>query len=108
MTRTRRPRWTGWAPRAARPSSPSTRTRSSPAWPPVAPDNTTTPRLGRETMGSTSKGHIAIIGAGPAGMATALAGHRAGFAVSILERYPEIKPAGNILNLWPPPQKVLG
>lgn len=59
-------------------------------------------------MGSTSKGHIAIIGAGPAGMATALAGHRAGFAVSILERYPEIKPAGNILNLWPPPQKVLG
>jgi 6-hydroxynicotinate 3-monooxygenase len=59
-------------------------------------------------MGRSSKGRIAIVGAGPAGMATALAGLRAGFDVTILERYPEVTPAGNILNLWPPPQKVLG
>lgn len=56
---------------------------------------------------TTSRGQIAIVGAGPAGMATALAAIRAGFATTILERYPEVKPAGNILNLWPPPQKVL-
>jgi 6-hydroxynicotinate 3-monooxygenase len=52
-------------------------------------------------------GHIAIIGAGPGGMAAALAAHRVGFKVSLFERYREIKAAGNILNLWPPPQKVL-
>jgi 6-hydroxynicotinate 3-monooxygenase len=52
-------------------------------------------------------GRIAIVGAGPAGMAAALAAHRAGFEVALYERYPEIKAAGNILNLWPPPQKVL-
>jgi 2-polyprenyl-6-methoxyphenol hydroxylase-like FAD-dependent oxidoreductase len=57
---------------------------------------------------TSSKGRIAIVGAGPAGMATALAGHRAGFGVTIYERSAEIRPAGNILNLWPPPQKVLG
>ena len=55
----------------------------------------------------TSKGRIAIVGAGPGGMATALAAHRAGFEVSLYERYSEVKAAGNILNLWPPPQKVL-
>lgn len=57
---------------------------------------------------SSSKGRIAIVGAGPAGMATALAGHRAGFEVTIYERSSELRPAGNILNLWPPPQRVLG
>ena len=55
-----------------------------------------------------SRGRIAIVGAGPAGMATALAAIRAGFTATIFERYAEVKPAGNILNLWPPPQKVLG
>ena len=50
-------------------------------------------------------GHIAIIGAGPGGMAAALAAHRVGFKVSLFERYREIKAGGNILNLWPPPQK---
>ncbi len=40
-------------------------------------------------------------------MATALAARRAGLDVTIYERYPEVKAAGNILNLWPPPQKVL-
>jgi 2-polyprenyl-6-methoxyphenol hydroxylase-like FAD-dependent oxidoreductase len=40
-------------------------------------------------------------------MAAALACHRAGFETRLYERYPEIRPAGNILNLWPPPQKVL-
>lgn len=53
------------------------------------------------------RGRIAIIGAGPAGMAAALAAHRVGFEVALYERYPEVKAAGNILNLWPPPQKVL-
>src|SRR3954464_4297992 len=46
-------------------------------------------------------------GAGPGGMAAALAAHRSGFDVALYERYPEIKAAGNILNLWPPPQKIL-
>ena len=54
-----------------------------------------------------SKGSIAVAGSGPAGMATALAAHRAGLEVTIYERYPEVRAAGNILNLWPPPQKVL-
>jgi len=40
-------------------------------------------------------------------MATGLALHRIGFDVTIYERAREIKAAGNILNLWPPPQKVL-
>jgi len=54
-----------------------------------------------------SRGRIAVIGAGPGGMATALAARRFGFEVALYERYPEIKASGNILNLWPPPQKVL-
>jgi 2-polyprenyl-6-methoxyphenol hydroxylase-like FAD-dependent oxidoreductase len=40
-------------------------------------------------------------------MAAALSLHRVGFDVALYERYDEIKAAGNILNLWPPPQKVL-
>ena len=40
-------------------------------------------------------------------MAAALAAHRLGFEVGLYERYHEIRAAGNILNLWPPPQKVL-
>ena len=54
-----------------------------------------------------TKGRIAIIGAGPGGMATALAAHKRGFEVELYERYAEVKAVGNILNLWPPPQKVL-
>ena len=75
-----------------------------------APDRlSATARSREETMGTVcSRGRIAIVGAGPAGMATALAATRAGFTATILERHPEVKPAGNILNLWPPPQKVLG
>lgn len=53
------------------------------------------------------KGRIAIIGAGPGGMATALACIRLGFEAKIYERSSEVRAAGNILNLWPPPQKVL-
>ncbi len=55
----------------------------------------------------TSRGRVAIVGAGPAGMACALALRKCGFEVALYERYPEIKAAGNILNLWPPPQKIL-
>ncbi len=55
----------------------------------------------------STRGHIAIVGAGPGGMAAALAHHRLGYDVALYERYSEIKAAGNILNLWPPPQKVL-
>jgi 2-polyprenyl-6-methoxyphenol hydroxylase-like FAD-dependent oxidoreductase len=46
---------------------------------------------------------VAVIGAGPAGMAAALSLHQAGHEVMLLERYPQARPAGNILNLWPPP-----
>ncbi len=53
------------------------------------------------------KGRIAIIGAGPGGMAAALAAIRVGFDVQLFERATEVRAAGNILNLWPPPQKVL-
>jgi 2-polyprenyl-6-methoxyphenol hydroxylase-like FAD-dependent oxidoreductase len=53
------------------------------------------------------QGLVAIVGAGPAGMATALSVHQAGHKVLLLERYPQARPAGNILNLWPPPIKAL-
>ena len=56
---------------------------------------------------TNAKGRIAIIGAGPGGMAAALAAIRIGFDVAVFERASEIKAAGNILNLWPPPQKIL-
>lgn len=56
----------------------------------------------------TRVGKIAVVGAGPGGMATALAAIRRGFEVKLFERFPEVKAAGNILNLWPPPQKILG
>ncbi|MQY27292.1 FAD-dependent oxidoreductase [Nocardia aurantia] len=54
------------------------------------------------------RGRVAVVGAGPAGMATALSVHQAGHDVVLLERYPRARPAGNILNLWPPPIKALG
>ncbi|WP_110554903.1 FAD-dependent oxidoreductase [Actinocorallia populi] len=59
-------------------------------------------------MASTPRGRVAVIGAGPAGMATALSVHQAGHEVVLLERYPRARAAGNILNLWPPPIKALG
>lgn len=60
------------------------------------------------TTRSRSRGKVAVIGAGPAGMAAALSIHQAGHEVVLIERYPEARPAGNILNLWPPPIKALG
>ncbi|WP_225636619.1 FAD-dependent oxidoreductase [Streptomyces solaniscabiei] len=54
------------------------------------------------------RGRVAIIGAGPAGMAAALSVHQAGHDVALFERYPQARPAGNILNLWPAPIKALG
>ena len=54
------------------------------------------------------RGRVVVIGAGPAGMATALSVHQAGHDVILLERYHQARPAGNILNLWPPPIKALG
>lgn len=59
-------------------------------------------------MATTRRGRVAVIGAGPAGMATALSVHQAGHEVVLLERYPQARAAGNILNLWPPPIKALG
>lgn len=50
---------------------------------------------------------IAVIGAGPGGIATALALIKVGIPVRIYERYSEPRPAGNILNLWPPAVKAL-
>ena len=57
---------------------------------------------------STSRGRVAVLGAGPAGMAAALGALKAGHDVVVYERYREARPAGNILNLWPPPLKALG
>src|SRR5215210_3830142 len=53
------------------------------------------------------RGRVAVLGAGPAGMAAALGALRAGHDVVVYERYREARPAGNILNLWPPPIKAL-
>jgi len=50
---------------------------------------------------------IVVLGGGPAGMAAALGLTKAGHSAVIYERYPEARPAGNILNLWPPPIKAL-
>ena len=50
---------------------------------------------------------IVVIGSGPAGMAAALALNTVGHRPILLERYPQARPAGNILNLWPPPIKAL-
>ncbi len=55
---------------------------------------------------ASRRGRVAVIGAG-AGMAAALSVHQAGHDVILLERYPQARPAGNILNLWPPPVKAL-
>jgi 2-polyprenyl-6-methoxyphenol hydroxylase-like FAD-dependent oxidoreductase len=40
-------------------------------------------------------------------MASALGLQRAGFDVALYERNQEVKPEGNVLNLWPPPQRAL-
>jgi 2-polyprenyl-6-methoxyphenol hydroxylase-like FAD-dependent oxidoreductase len=56
----------------------------------------------------TLRGRVAVLGAGPAGMAAALGALKAGHDVVVYERYREARPAGNILNLWPPPLKALG
>lgn len=48
-----------------------------------------------------------IVRAGPAGLAAALALAKIGWKVRVFERYPEVRAAGNILNLWPAPQKAL-
>lgn len=50
---------------------------------------------------------IAVLGAGPAGMATALGLLKAGHKVVVYERYAYARPAGSLLNLWPPPIKAL-
>ncbi|MEU6805066.1 FAD-dependent oxidoreductase [Streptomyces neyagawaensis] len=56
---------------------------------------------------NNSGGSVAVLGAGPAGMAAALSIAQAGHEVTLYERYREARPAGNILNLWPPPLKAL-
>jgi 2-polyprenyl-6-methoxyphenol hydroxylase-like FAD-dependent oxidoreductase len=56
----------------------------------------------------TKQGRIVVLGAGPAGMAAAIALSQTDNEVILLERYAEARPAGNILNLWPPPIKALG
>src|SRR3954470_19722464 len=61
----------------------------------------------RQAMSAPTAEPIIILGAGPAGMASAPPPHTAAQPVVLLERYPEARPAGNILNLWPPPIKAL-
>jgi len=58
-------------------------------------------------MPNNPGGRVAVLGAGPAGMAAALSIAQAGHEVVVYERYREARPAGNILNLWPPPLKAL-
>jgi 2-polyprenyl-6-methoxyphenol hydroxylase-like FAD-dependent oxidoreductase len=58
-------------------------------------------------MQNNPGGRVAVLGAGPAGMAAALSIAQAGHEVVVYERYREARPAGNILNLWPPPLKAL-
>ena len=53
-------------------------------------------------MNNNSTEPVAVIGAGPAGIATALALHAVGIPVQLYERYAEPRAAGNIVNLWPP------
>ncbi|MCP9210365.1 FAD-dependent oxidoreductase [Streptomyces sp. NEAU-Y11] len=60
------------------------------------------------TPSAPAPGRVAIIGAGPAGMAAALSVHQAGHQVTLFERNSQARPAGNILNLWPAPIKALG
>jgi 2-polyprenyl-6-methoxyphenol hydroxylase-like FAD-dependent oxidoreductase len=52
-------------------------------------------------------GNVAIVGAGPGGLAATLALTQAGHTVTVYEKNPEVRSSGNILNLWPPPLKVL-
>jgi 2-polyprenyl-6-methoxyphenol hydroxylase-like FAD-dependent oxidoreductase len=40
-------------------------------------------------------------------MSAAISLLQAGHDVTLFERHPQVKPAGNILNLWPPPVKAL-
>jgi 2-polyprenyl-6-methoxyphenol hydroxylase-like FAD-dependent oxidoreductase len=49
----------------------------------------------------------AVIGAGIGGLATALALHRAGWKVSVRERWPEVVGVGTALGLWPEAQQAL-
>jgi 2-polyprenyl-6-methoxyphenol hydroxylase-like FAD-dependent oxidoreductase len=63
--------------------------------------------LKEEVLLMATSNPIAILGCGPAGMATALSLLAVGHDVRIYERYPEARPAGNILNLWPPPIRAL-
>ncbi|WP_308404383.1 NAD(P)/FAD-dependent oxidoreductase [Streptomyces sp. ATCC 21386] len=60
-----------------------------------------------EALSNTPVSRVAVLGAGPAGMAAALSIAQAGHDVTVYERYREARPAGNILNLWPPPVKAL-
>jgi 2-polyprenyl-6-methoxyphenol hydroxylase-like FAD-dependent oxidoreductase len=55
----------------------------------------------------TTQGRVVVIGAGPAGMAAALSLVQTEHEVILIERYKEARPAGNILNLWPPPIQAL-
>ena len=63
--------------------------------------------MSADPVAPVARGRIAVLGAGPAGMAAALSVAQCGHDVALFERYREARPAGNILNLWPPPLKAL-
>lgn len=51
-------------------------------------------------MRSERRPTAAIVGAGIAGLAAAIALHQAGYAVEVFDRAPQLKPAGGALSLW--------
>src|SRR3954447_26704826 len=60
------------------------------------------------TLSSPSRrGRVAVLGAGPAGMAAPLGAIRAGHDAVVHERYRAARPPGTILSRWPPPLKAL-
>ncbi|WEK07087.1 MAG: FAD-dependent monooxygenase [Candidatus Pseudomonas colombiensis] len=50
------------------------------------------------SLGTKGK-RVAVIGAGPGGLAAGVALHKAGFDVKVFERHPELRPLGGAIIL---------
>lgn len=53
-------------------------------------------------------GRAVIVGAGVGGLCTAIGLHRAGWSVTVLERWPQVVGIGAALGVWPEAQRGLG